>query len=62
MDQVKVVEIRRIRKPSSLRAFVDVWMGNMTVADFRVFQENGGPARVEAHEHMARSGNPPDSI
>ena len=47
MDQLKVVEIRRIRKTSSLRAFVDVWMGNMTVADFRVFQEDGGPARVE---------------
>jgi len=47
MDDVKVVGIRKIRKPGPLKAFVDVRMGNITVADFRVFQEDGGPARVE---------------
>ena len=47
MDTVKVVEIRNTRKPGPLRAFVDVRLGNLLVTDFRVFQTDGGPARVE---------------
>jgi hypothetical protein len=47
MDTVKVVEIRRTRKPGPLRAFVDLRLGSLLVTDFRVFQADGGPARVE---------------
>ena len=47
METVKVVEIRSTRKSGPLRAFADVRIGNMTVTDFRVFQENGEKARVE---------------
>lgn len=47
MDTVKIVEIRKTRKPGLLKAFVDVQIGSMMVTDFRVFQENGGRARVE---------------
>jgi DNA-binding cell septation regulator SpoVG len=47
MDTVKVVEIRKTRKPGPLRAFVDVRFGNLLVTDFRVFQTDGGRARVE---------------
>lgn len=44
---VEVVEVRRTWKPGSLRAFADVKIGNMMVTDFRIFQEDGGRARVE---------------
>ncbi len=44
---VQVVEVRRTRKPGPLRAFADVKIGNMMVTDFRIFQDNGGRARVE---------------
>ncbi|MGA2466097.1 MAG: hypothetical protein ABSH06_17320 [Thermodesulfobacteriota bacterium] len=44
---VKVVDIRKTRKPGPLRAFVDVRIGDMTVTDFRIFQDNCGRARVE---------------
>lgn len=47
MDKVKVIEIRPTRKPGPLRAFADVKIGNMMVTDFRIFQDNGGRARVE---------------
>jgi DNA-binding cell septation regulator SpoVG len=47
MDIVKVVEIRKTQKPGPVRAFVDVMIGNMLVTDFRIFQDNGGRARVE---------------
>lgn len=47
METVKVIEIRPTQKPGSLRAFVDVRIGNMMITDFRIFQENGGKARVE---------------
>lgn len=47
MDAVMVVEIRRTQKPGSLRAFADVRIGNMMVADFRIFQINAERARVE---------------
>ena len=47
MDTVKVVEIRKTRKPGPLQAFADVKLGNMVVTDFRVFQNDGGPARIE---------------
>jgi DNA-binding cell septation regulator SpoVG len=47
MDTVKVVEIRKTRKPGPLRAFVDLRLGALLVTDFRVFQVDGGPARVE---------------
>jgi DNA-binding cell septation regulator SpoVG len=47
MDGVTVIEVRLARKPGSLRAFVDVKLGNLLVTDFRVFQTDGGPARVE---------------
>jgi DNA-binding cell septation regulator SpoVG len=44
---VKVVDMRKTRKPGPLRAFADVTIGNMVVTDFRIFQDNGGRARVE---------------
>ena len=47
MDAVRVIEIRKTRKPGPLRAFVDVRLGNMMVTDFRIFQEDGGRVRVE---------------
>jgi DNA-binding cell septation regulator SpoVG len=47
MDALKVVEIRKTRKPGTLRAFADVRLGNILLTDFRVFQIDGGPARVE---------------
>ena len=47
MDNVRVIGIRPTRKPGPLRAFADVRIGNMMVTDFRIFQEDGGRARVE---------------
>ena len=47
MEPVKVIEIRKTRKPGPLRAFVDVRLGDLFVTDFRVFQTDGGQARVE---------------
>jgi DNA-binding cell septation regulator SpoVG len=47
MDTVKVIEIRPIRKPGPLKAFVDVRLGNLLITDFRVFQRDGEPARIE---------------
>jgi len=48
MDMVKVIEIRKTRKPGPLRAFVDVRLGNLLVKDFRVMQDNGGRPYVKA--------------
>ena len=47
MEPVKVVEIRKPRKPGPLRAFVDVRLGNLLVRDFRVIQDNGGRPYVK---------------
>ena len=47
METVEIIEIRKTRKPGPLRAFVDVRLGNLLVTDFRVFQADGGPARIE---------------
>ena len=47
VDAVKVIGIRPTRKSGPLRAFADVKTGNMMVTDFRIFQDNGGRARVE---------------
>ena len=47
MDLVTVVEIRTKRGQGQLRAFADIRIGDLLVMDFRIFQENGGRARVE---------------
>ncbi len=47
MSEVKVIEIRQARKEGPLRAFADLIIGNMMVTDFRIFEEDGGRARVE---------------
>jgi DNA-binding cell septation regulator SpoVG len=41
MDTVKVIEIRKTRKPGPLRAFVDVKIGTWIINDWRVWQQNG---------------------
>ncbi len=43
MDTVKVVEIRKTRKPGPLRAFADIEIGDVVIKDFRVMQDNGRP-------------------
>ena len=48
MEPVKVIEIRRTRRPGPLRAFADVRLGNLLVKDFRVMQDNGGQPYVKA--------------
>ena len=41
MDTVKVIEVRKTRKPGPLRVFVDVRFGDLLVTNFRVFQTDG---------------------
>ncbi len=47
MDTVRVTEIRAIQKQGPLRAFADVRIGDLVIADFGIFQQNNGRFRVE---------------
>jgi DNA-binding cell septation regulator SpoVG len=46
---IKVLEIRTLHSNAkSLRAFVDVQIGDLILKDFRILEENGGKSYVKA--------------
>jgi len=46
MDKVKVIQIRPLNDGRSLRAFVDVQIGDWIIHDFRIIRQNGQKAFV----------------
>jgi len=46
MNKVEVIEIRPLNDGRSLRAFVDVQVGDWVIHDFRVIKQNGQKAFV----------------
>jgi len=46
MNEVKVIEIRRLNDGRSLKAFADVQVGDWIIYDFRVVQRSGERASV----------------
>ncbi len=43
MNNIEVIEIRLSPPGKSLKAFVDIRIGSITLKDFRVMQDNGKP-------------------
>ncbi len=44
MMEIQVIDVRLLPSHKATRAFCDVWIGNILIRDFRVYQPNGKPS------------------